>query len=58
MLEAIAHHAFIPEQRHLDIAGPERFEEIHQNEWGTVTISPATIFSGLNYECVHLSSLH
>lgn len=58
MLEAIAHHVFITEQRYLDAAGPEEFEEIHQNEWGTVTISLATIFSGLNYECVCLSSLH
>ena len=32
MMEAIAHHAFIPEQRYLNAAGPERFEEIHQNE--------------------------
>lgn len=32
MLEAIAHHVFITEQRYLYAAGPEEFEEIHQNE--------------------------
>lgn len=64
MMEAVAHQrlchsngAFIPEGRHLDSAGPERVEEIHQNEWGPVAIPPATAFKGVNYERVHPNSL-